>query len=272
MIIDAHQHFWQIGANDCSWPGADLPAIHRDFLPDDWRAATAGLGIGGSVLVQSQPSTVDTQWLLDLAERTPEVLGVVGWVDLAAADAPDRIATLARSTLLRGLRPMLQGLHDDRWILQESVAPALATMERLGLTFDALVYTRHLDAIEQVATRYPDLTIVIDHGAKPPFAEGQLTEWEAGMTRVARQPNILCKWSGLATELGADQTLAQLQPVMRRLLDLFGVQRLIWGSDWPVCTLRITLADWLERCRALVPSAADRDAIFGANALGGYRL
>lgn len=271
-IIDAHQHFWRVGLNDCSWPGPDLPAIHRDFLPDDWRAATAGLGIGGSVLVQSQPSAADTQWLLEVAEHTPEVLGVVGWVDLLADDAPDQIATLARNPLLRGIRPMLQGLPDDAWILQDPVAPGLATMERLGLTFDALIYPRHLVAIEQVAMRYPDLTIVIDHGAKPPLADQQLSVWDAGMERIARQPNILCKWSGLATELGPDQALGELQPAMQRLLDLFGPRRLIWGSDWPVCTLRIELADWLDRCRALVPDAADRDAIFGANAIVGYRL
>lgn len=270
--IDAHQHVWQIGRNGCTWPGPDLAAIHDNFLPTDWQAAAAGTGLTGSILVQSQPCDADTDWLLQQAAAFPHVQGVVGWVDLAAPDAVARIDKLAENRWLKGMRPMLQSIPDDGWILQKACAGPLERMEHLGLALDALVFSRHLWAIERVAARHPSLTVVIDHGAKPPLASRDMRQWQSAIGRLAKYHNVFCKWSGLATELSPDQPIKMIDQVSRSLLDLFGPDRLIWGSDWPVCNLRTTLTHWYDLCTELVPDVETQDAIFGNNARKVYRL
>lgn len=274
MVIDAHQHLWQIGRNDLSWPTPDLDAIHRDFMPADLREATEGLGISGTVLVQSQPSETDTSWLMLLARAEPLIQAVVGWTDLLAPSAPQRIAWLARQPKLKGLRPMLQGLDDD-WILQEAVQPALAAMSAHGLRFDALVYSRHLPAIDRLAQTYPDMSIIIDHGAKPPISrpkEG--AAWRKAISHIARHPNVTCKLSGLLTETAANQDASSVLPYVDHLFDCFGPDRLMWGSDWPVVLLKDSYRAWFDWTQGWL-SAKDtrtRDAILGGTARLIYEL
>ncbi|MFT3998162.1 MAG: amidohydrolase family protein [Asticcacaulis sp.] len=278
MLIDAHIHLWRVGKNGFEWPTPDLAPIHRDFAPADIRAA-AGQALSGVVAVQSQPSEADTAWLLWLAERQPLIHGVVGWTDLAAPDAGLRIAEAAANPRLRGLRPMLQNLEDDGWILRPEVAPALAAMQTHGLVFDALVHTRHLAAICRVAELYPDLRIVIDHAAKPPIATQrerpeETLKWFEAITAAAQYPSIVCKLSGLFTEMSPDQPPEAADPFIAHLLEVFGPDRLLFGSDWPVVNLRGDWSGWhsylTRKLSALTPT--QRDAIFAFNAIKTYGL
>jgi L-fuconolactonase len=273
MLIDAHQHFWRVGANGFAWPTPDLAAIHRDFGPAD--LAAVGAGLAGSVLVQSQPDDRDTDWLLELAAGEPLVLAVVGWADLRASDAPARIADLARRPKLRGLRPMLQNLDDDAWIAAPDLEPALDAMVAHGLSLDALVLTRHLPHLLTLARRRPDLAIVIDHGAKPPIATGQDADaWARGIEALAGLPNVFCKLSGLLTEAAPGQAPDALSPYVRRLVSAFGPERLMWGSDWPVLNLAGDYGGWLALARTLsgLTDPADLATLFGGTSRRFYRI
>lgn len=238
-MIDAHQHIWQLGEHGCRWPTPDLGAIYRDFGVDDLLPLAKFAGVTGSVLVQSQESDADTDYLLAVAEQSDFVKAVVGWVDLAAPSAPARIAQLAQQPKLRGLRPMLQCLPEDDWILRPELEPAIAAMKLHKLSFDALVYTRHLPHLEQFARRHPDLPIVINHAAKPAViaTDRPADDWRNAMSDIAKLPNVYCKISGLPTEAGKDQGQAELAPYIQHLLSVFGAERLMWGSDWPVMGL-----------------------------------
>lgn len=263
-LFDAHQHFWTIGGPGQSWPDAAWPRIYRDFGPDDLDAAAAGLDLVGTVLVQSQPDDRDTDWMIDTVGRNPIVRAIVGWVDFDRADAPERIAQLARRPKLVGLRPMLQGIAETDWILQPAVAPAIEAMIAHGLRFDALVQPRHLDALHRFATRWPELPIVIDHGAKPPAAEVILDPWRDQMAALATLPNVWCKLSGLRTEQAPGQSAALLQPYVTHILGLFG-ERAMWGSDWPVLLhTGDRYADWVDDALMLAgpPDDERRDRLF----------
>jgi L-fuconolactonase len=260
-MIDSHMHLWRIGANGCTWPGPELPAIHRDFGLEHAHRVTDPAAIDGVVLVQSQPCDADTDFLLRLAGTDELVRAVVGWADLLAPKAPKRIAALAAHAKLRGLRPMLQNLPDG-WIADPALEPAIAAMIEHGLAFDALVYTRHLGDLLAFARRHPALPIVIDHGAKPPIASGEIEPWRCGIAALAELPQVHCKLSGLLTEAGDRRGEEALRPYVDHLLESFGPHRLMWGSDWPVLTLAGGYADWLNQARSL----AGAEEIFGATA------
>lgn len=260
-MIDAHQHFWSLATPGHVWPTAAEAPIHRDFGPDDLLQASAGLSLTATVLVQSQPSDADTDWMLALADRTPWIAAIVGWVDLAAPEAPARIAALARHPRLRSLRPMLQSIEDTDWLLSPMLAPALSAMQAHGLRLDALIQPRHLSMLARFADRWPDLPIVIDHAAKPHAAAGTLDPWRAEIAALAAR-GLWCKLSGLRTEQAPGQPAADLQPYVDTLVSAFG-DRLMWGSDWPVLLLSgDRYADWRR----------DAEALAGLNGAAGERL
>ncbi len=274
MLIDAHQHFWRIGQNDLAWPTADLAAIHRDFEPPELARIGAPHDLAGTVVVQSQPSDRDNDWLLALAADEPLVLGVVGWVELTAPDAPERIFGLARHPKLKGLRPMLQDLADDAWIADPRLEPAIDAMVAHGLSLDALVFPRHLPHLLTLARRRPDLAIVIDHGAKPSIGAGDFAAWSEALAPQAALPNVHGKLSGLLTQATPGQSPETLAPYVARLVALFGPKRLMWGSDWPVLNLAGEYGQWLDLARRLSGLTADADlaALFGETARRFYRL
>lgn len=277
MLIDAHQHFWRLADRAGHWPPPALGAIHRDFLPEDLAPLLAQNAIGGTVLVQSLPTRADTEFLLALAARHPFILGVVGWVDLKAADAPAQIAELARNPHLKGLRPMLQDLPDDDWIDDPAVDLAALAMAEHHLTFDALVLSRHLPALARFAARHPRLPMVVDHAAKPPIAHGRIEPWLSHLNDLASLRHVHCKLSGLPTESGATgATDDAYLPYVEAALTLFGPRRLLWGSDWPVLNLAGEYGGWLRTCQSLCGrlglDAAGRAAVFGGNTRAFYRL
>jgi len=270
MIVDAHQHFWLMKDRKGGWPPPELAAIHRDFLPADLAPELEAAGVDGTILVQSLPSVEDTRFMLGLAEESDTILGVVGWVDMKAPDAPEVIADLAKAPKLKGLRPMLQDITDPGWIDDPALEPAVEAMMAHHLVFDALVLEPHLSALHAFARRHPGLPVVIDHGAKPRIATGYYRDWRHAMLRLAELDNVCCKLSGLVTEAGGQKPEA-LRPYIETILELFGTERVIWGSDWPVVNLAGSYAGWIAQCREIVP-AADHYAVFGGNAQRFYRL
>lgn len=272
-IIDSHVHFWTIGGPGHSWPDADWPIIHRDFLPADLRAAATDTTLVGAVLVQSQPDDRDTDWMQSVAAEDPLVMGIVGWAALDAADAPQRIATLAARPKLVGLRPMLQGIDDSDWILNPALDPAIEAMIAGGLRFDALIQPRHLPVIATFADRWPSLPIVVDHGAKPAARDNQLEPWAEGIAALASRPNVWGKLSGLRTEQAPGQPAAELAPYVAHLVESFG-EKLMFGSDWPVLLhAGDSYADWIATVRELANvNDAEAERLFAGAATDFYGL
>jgi len=269
-MIDAHFHIWRLARGDYGWLTPALGAIHRDIEIADWQRQAGPCGITGGILVQAAPTEAETRFLLDAAAAaTGTVLGAVGWVDLARSDGVDRVERYAREPRLKGLRPMLQDIADPDWILQPAVTPGLAAMAACGLTFDALITPVHLPRVRTLARRHPDLTIVIDHGAKPDIAGDHFEPWAAEISRVAEETSAFCKISGLLTEAGSspDRTPRYLA----HLLASFGPDRVIWGSDWPVLERAAAYADWHAMAAAAV-APDDHRAVFADNARRAYRL
>jgi len=279
MIIDAHQHFWNPARGDYGWLKPDNP-IHRVFSPADLRPLLAQSGVDATILVQAAPTPAETDYMLGIARQTPWILGVVGWIDLQAGDAEDAIRGRADDPLFLGVRPMLQDLSDPDWILQSHLALALKAIAAEGLVFDALILSHQIGTIIELAKRHPHLSIVLDHAAKPPLGDADGTaEWVRSMETLAGLPNVACKVSGLLTEVRRGGGADDVSRAIGILFDLFGPDRLLWGSDWPVLTLSDCFAGagdyqgWFELAREAIaakyPGAVR--AVMGGNAQRIYR-
>lgn len=266
--IDAHQHFWAPARGDYGWLTPDLGPLYRDYGPDDLKPHLARHGIARTILVQAAPTLAETDYMLGIAAGEPAVSGVVGWVDFTQPDAPETVARLAANPLLVGLRPMVQDIADDDWLVGPELAPAFRALVHQKLVFDTLVLPRHLSRLIVVVDRHPDLPVVIDHGAKPFIREGRLDPWRADMAALAARPSVFCKLSGLVTEAAVDWNVESLRPYVNHLIAVFGPERLIWGSDWPVVNLAGGYDHWREASLQLLAelSEAERGAVLGGNA------
>jgi L-fuconolactonase len=273
--VDAHHHVWALARGDYGWITPALPLLHRDFGLADLAPLREATGVTTTVLVQAAPTVAETRFLLKVAKDSGGVVkGVVGWVDLAAADAIPTLARLARDPLLKSIRPMLQDLPDPAWILRADVGRALAALPRLGLRFDALVKPAQLPALLPMLDAHPDLAVVIDHAAKPDIAAGMWEPWARSMRAAAANPRVRCKWSGLVTEAGSAWTIETLRPYFDFLLECFGAQRMMWGSDWPVVNLGGSYQRWYAATVALMAGLTpqERAAIMGGTARRFYGL
>jgi L-fuconolactonase len=271
--IDAHQHFWRRDRGDYTWLTADLGPIYRDYLPEDLAPQLARAGVSRTILVQAAATAAETRFMLELAARAPFVAGVVGWVDFESADAPEAIARLAQDSRLVGLRPMIQDIPDTEWMLRAALKPAFEAMIDHALVFDALVKPPHLPALLELADRHPELTMVLDHGAKPPIASGDVSAWKSDVAELARSTSMVCKLSGLVTEAGSAQPVA-IEECAHHLLEHFGPSRLLWGSDWPVCELVCSYEEWLATSDELLRplGGAERALIFSETARTTYGI
>ena len=273
-MIDGHQHFWRVARGDYGWLTPADTELYRDFEPAHLEPLLDAAGVEGTVLVQAAPTVEETRFLLDVARRTQFVQGVVGWVDLEAPDVDRTLESLRNDGRLLGVRPMIQDIDDPDWMLSAAVKPGFEALVRLGLRFDALVLPEHLGRLAELLARHPDLRAVVDHGAKPGIAARAFEPWAADIARIAGESDAYCKLSGLVTEAAAEWAVDDLRPYVAHLLETFGPERLIWGSDWPVVELAGGYARWREASLALLDplTPAERAAILGGNAIRFYGL
>lgn len=277
-VVDAHQHFWDPGRADYPWLTDSLAPIRRRFGPEDLRPVLVERGVEYTVLVQTRSSLDETREFLRIAASTDFVAGVVGWVDLTDPEVRSTLDGLRRGpvgTHLVGLRHQVHDEPDPRWLLRDDVRRGLRAVEEAGLVYDFLVRTRELPAALAVAREFAGIRFVIDHIGKPSIRAGATREWAAAMAPFADLPNVFCKLSGMITE--ADWTgwrPADLVPYVRRVCEWFGEDRLLFGSDWPVCLLAGSYVQVFDALQFALGeySAVARAKIFGANAVRLYRL
>ena len=274
MIIDSHHHLWRRSRGDYGWLTPDMGSLWRDFEPADLAPLMAAAGVDGGIAVQAAPTEAETRFLLDLADETPAILGVIGWTDFTAPDAAAAIKKLAAHPKLKGFRPMLQDDPDDDFILRPAALAALAAVQAAGLVFEALVRPRHLPRLITLRAQFPDLRMVVDHAAKPDIAGGGWSPWADDLRRLADDGRTICKFSGLLTEAGPGAGAEALRQYADQVFDAFGADRVMWGSDWPVVRLASDYGPWLDMARTLTAgrSAAEQAAIFGATAARTYGL
>jgi L-fucono-1,5-lactonase len=274
MRLDAHQHFWQYHPTRDAWITDEMQAIRRDFVPADLEGVLTANGLDGCVAIQADQSLAETHFLLDLARLHPFIKGVVGWVDLVAPHLDDTLEALAANPRFRGVRHVAQAEPDD-FLARDDVISGIGRLTRFGLTYDILVFARQLPAALNLTGRLPDQRFVLDHLAKPLIKDGALEPWATGMRALARRPNVCCKISGLVTE--ADWTgwrPAHLRPYLDVAFEAFGPDRVMFGSDWPVCLVSAPydrVLGVIEEYAAAL-SATERSALFGGNAARFYDL
>jgi L-fuconolactonase len=269
-MIDSHQHFWQVGRFDYPWMSKDLGVLYRDYLPADLAPILQANGITQTVLVQASNGVAESRWLLELADANNFIAGVVGWIDLTSPDME-----LSTHPKFKGVRHLVESEPNDDWLIQSSVLSNLQKLSARGLSYDLLVHTRHLKYVPEIAETCPDLALVIDHLAKPPIARNEIKEWSQAFKPLARYPNITCKLSGLVTEANWHSWKTDdLRPVVNCALEVFGAERMMFGSDYPVCLLASSYARVLDSFQELLQylSDADREKIFSQNAAKFYRL
>ena len=273
--IDAHHHLWRYTPEEYGWIDEPMSALRRDFLPADLKAAMATAGIDGTVAVQARQTLDETRWLLDLADKTDAIRGVVGWAPIAGEDFPACMEEFDGRDKLKGLRHVIQGEKDEHYILREDFNSGIRTMLGSGLVYDILIYERHLPQTIDFVDEHPDQAFVLDHIAKPLIAAGALEPWATRMKDLGRRENVWCKLSGMVTEADWKAwTPATLKPYLDVAVEAFGPARLLAGSDWPVCLVASGYAQWFEVLREYFAafSEAERARVFGGTAIEVYGL
>jgi len=273
--IDAHHHLWRYTPQEYSWIDETMGALQRDFLTPDLMREIALAGIDGTVVVQARQSLEETRWLLKQADRCAAIRGVVGWAPIAGEDFPEVMAEFEYATKLVGLRHVIQGEKDENHILREDFNSGIRAMQGSGLVYDILITERHLPQTIEFVDEHPDQVFVVDHIAKPLIATGRMEPWAARMRELGRRKNVWCKVSGMVTE--ADWTgwsVEGLRPYLDVTVEAFGAERLMAGSDWPVCLVATEYGRWLEVLREYFAgfSETERDAVFGGTAVEVYGL
>ena len=275
MKVDAHVHFWRYDRAQYDWIDDSMATLRRDFLPAHLRPEMDRARVDACVAVQARQSIEETRWLLELADTHPFIAGIVGWVDLQADDVGAQIDQFCRHSKLVGLRHIVQSEADDRFLLKPAFCRGISLLGELDLAYDILIYPKHLAVAAEFVSRFKSQRFVIDHLAKPQLRSGEIREWEKGLRRLAEFRQVFCKLSGLVTEADWRQwTPAQLRPYLDVAFDCFGPQRLIVGSDWPVCTVAADYARTMSIVGEYLADKpeTDRDAVLGGNAQRFWRL
>jgi L-fuconolactonase len=279
VIVDAHHHVWDLSVRAQDWlAGPGLAPLRRDFTVDDLRPEAAAAGVGRTVLVQTVTVPEETPELLALADRHDLIGGVVGWTDLTRPDVADELARLRAlpgGRHLKGIRHQVQAEPDPEWLLRADVGRGLAALADAGLVHDLVVRPHQLPACVGAAARHPGLTFVLDHLGKPPVASGATEPWASAVRTLAALPNTVCKLSGLVTEADPGTwTADSLRPYAETVLDAFGPHRLMFGSDWPVCTLAASYGEVVATAAELTAalSESERDELFRSTATRVYGL
>ncbi len=274
MRIDAHHHFWRYSPAEYGWIDDTMAGIRRDFLPQNLAVEIADAGIEGVISVQASQTIAETEWLLSLAVAYPWIRGVVGWVPLVDPAAPALLERLATNRALRGVRHVLQA-EPDSFMDRADFNAGLAQLNRLQLAYDILIYHHQLPAAIRLVDRNPNQTFVLDHIAKPNIRGGSFQPWARDLAELARRPHTFCKLSGVVTESDhASWSYEQILPYMEAALAAFGPERMMFGSDWPVCRVATTYADWVRIVGRFAASlsASEQQALFEKTAVLAYHL
>ena len=273
--IDAHHHLWKYTVAEYGWLDESMAELRRDFLPEDLTREIAAAGIDGTVAVQARQTLEETRWLLDLADESDAIRGVVGWAPIAGENFPEVMEEFESRAKLKGLRHVIQGEKDEHYILREDFNSGIRAMEGSGLVYDVLIYERHLPQTIEFVDRFPEQVFVLDHVAKPLIREGVLEPWASRMRELAKRENVWCKVSGMVTEADwSGWTEDSLRPYLDVVVEAFGPKRMMAGSDWPVCLVACGYKEWFEVLRKYFAgfSKDEQDAVFGGTAIGVYGL
>jgi L-fuconolactonase len=275
MNIDSHQHFWRYDAIRDNWITDEMSILKRDFLPEDLIPQLVSNGIDGCVAVQADQSERETMFLLNLAAEHAEIKGVVGWVDLRSPGLAERLEYFSQFQKLRGFRHVAQAEPDDRFLIQDDFVRGVRQLARFGFTYDILIYPRQLPAAIELVNKLPEQRFVLDHMAKPIIREKKIQPWAGQIQTIAANPNVYCKVSGLATEADWHKWRdSDFTPYLDTVFEAFGPDRLMFGSDWPVCLL----AAKYEKVKALPANYVEKlpvdeeKKLFGLNAISFYSL
>jgi L-fuconolactonase len=275
MRIDAHQHFWRFDPAREAWITEEMQAIRRDFLPDDLEPECAANGIEATIAVQADQSEQETLFLLEVAKREALIAGVVGWVDLRSPGVAERLRFFSRYEKLRGFRHVAQAEPDDRFLVSADFLRGAGYLHEFDFTYDILIYPKQLPAAMELVTAMPEQKFVIDHLAKPDIKAGRREQWQAQMREIAQNPNVYCKVSGMVTEADwGSWKNADFTPYLDVVFEAFGEERLMFGSDWPVCLVAASYAQVVKIVEEYVDenATAAKKKIFGENAARFYRL
>ena len=275
MKIDSHQHFWHYNPVRDGWITDEMSVIRRDFLPEDLLPELSRNRVDGCVAVQADQSEAETLFLLELADGCEQIKGVVGWVDLVAANLADRLKYFSQFEKLRGFRHIAQSEPDERFLARKDVVAGIQHLGQFGFSYDILIYPRQLPAAIELVQQLPEQRFVIDHMAKPSIQKRDIAKWAKQMRTIAECHNVFCKVSGMVTE--ADWKawrFDDFKPYLDVVLEAFGVDRIMFGSDWPVCLVAASYDQVGNLVAQYVENLPDeqQDRIFGLNAISFYRL
>ena len=275
MRIDAHQHFWRYKPQDYGWIDDSMSKLRRDFLPEHLEPELKHAGFEGSIAVQACHTLEETRWLLELASSSPFILGVIGWVDLQSPDVRKQLQEFATNTKLLGIRHVVQSEPDERFLLRPEFLGGIAALEEFNLTYDILIYPKHLPVATEFVSLFPRQRFVLDHLAKPFIKRGEIEPWHSDLRSLAEFSNVSCKLSGLVTE--ADWRAWKpdhIRPYLESAMQCFGPDRLMIGSDWPVCTVAASYSQTMSVVMEFLAGYPEhvREAILGGNAAKFWRL
>lgn len=275
MIIDSHQHFWKYNSEKHSWIDDDMSVIRRDFLPSDLEQVYKDNDIDGCVAVQADQTIDENNFLIDLATKNNFIKGIVGWVDLRDNNVETELEKYSEEDKIKGFRHVVQGEPDHNFLLRSHFTRGVSLLEKYNFTYDILVFPHQLGAVLEFVKQFPNQKFVIDHMAKPYIKDGFYDGWAASMQAIAKHENVSCKLSGIITEADFKSwTPHQINPYLNLIMEAFGSQRTMFGSDWPVCLV----AGNYRKVKDLVTnyiatlSHSEQDAIMGNNAIQFYNL
>ena len=275
MRIDAHQHFWKYTAQEYEWIDDSMAVLRRDFLPEDLKPELERNGFAACVAVQARQTLEETRWLLELAERSGFIAGVVGWVDLCSEKLRSQLSSFAGNVKLVGVRHIVQSEPDERFLLRPDFLRGIAMLEEFDLAYDILIYPKHLPVTVEFVKRFPRQRFVLDHLAKPQIKDGEMETWAKGIRELVEFPNVHCKLSGLVTEADwKNWKPEQIKPYLDVAFESFGAKRLMIGSDWPVCLAAAPYGGVMNLVKNCVGgfSNVEQEAVLGGNAKEFWRL
>ena len=275
MHIDAHQHFWRYDVRRHDWITDEMKILKRDYLPADLSPELRANGMSGCVAVQAEQSEDETEFLIEMADQYPFIKGVVGWVDLLSPNLPERLSYFSKYDKLRGFRHVVQSEADDGFMLRPEFCRGIERLQEYGFTYDILIYSRQLPAAVELVSRFPQQSFVVDHIAKPSIRTNEFEPWASQMLALGKNANVYCKVSGIITEADWKNWNSEaIAPYLDVVFEAFGIDRLMFGSDWPVCLLAGSYEQVVRLIESYVGklSLMQKEGVWGMNATRFYAL